>query len=124
MMMHVGGQDAHTGDWSGIHFHASTRYQIRYEFLDSKRQTIVKLQKLDGGKVVKEWFPPKDRPATVAGVRTMDCVDCHNRAPHIYDSSPAAAVTRALVDGALDRKVPWLKQVSLKVLRVANNPPR
>ncbi|HXI60295.1 MAG TPA: NapC/NirT family cytochrome c, partial [Polyangia bacterium] len=120
MMVNVGGQDRRTGEWSGIHFHASTRYRIRYEYLDEKRETVGRIQKLDGDKVVKEWLPPKDRPAAaVVGTRTMDCVDCHNRATHVYDASPTAAVTRALSDGQLDRKVPWLYQTSVRVLKAA-----
>jgi hypothetical protein len=123
IMMHVGGADTRTGDWSGIHFHASTRYQIRYELLDDKRQAIGKIQKLDGVKVVKEWLPPKGVDRKVLGTRTMDCVDCHNRATHVYDGTPDHALTLAFADGRLDRNVPWLYQVGLAVLG-ANTPPR
>ena len=127
MMVHLGGQDARTGDWSGIHWHASTRTQVRYEVLDRKRQIIGKIQRLDGGKVVKEWLPPKDQQGKGGGAvletRTMDCTDCHNRATHAYDGTPASALTHALADGRLDRKVPWLYQVALGVLPAAR-PPR
>jgi nitrate/TMAO reductase-like tetraheme cytochrome c subunit len=123
MTFNIGGKNARTDEWSGIHFHASTRYQVRYEVLDEKRQIIGKIQKLDGGKVVKEWLPPKDRGGTATGMRTMDCTDCHNRATHVFDSSPEAAVTRALKDGDLDRKIPWLHAVSVGVLEGAT-PPR
>ena len=117
MMFHLGGQDPSSGEWSGIHFHASTRYQVRYEMLDDKRQVVGKIQKWDGDKLVKEWLPPKDRTGAVLAMRAMDCTDCHNRATHLYDGTPVAAVTAALVDGRLDRKVPWLYQVSAAVLK-------
>jgi nitrate/TMAO reductase-like tetraheme cytochrome c subunit len=125
MMLHLGGQDPRDGSWSGIHFHASTRYQVRYEVLDDKRQTVGKIQKLDGDKVVKEWLPPPDRSAAgkVLGIRTMDCIDCHNRATHVYDDTPRIGLTRAFVEGQLDRKGPWLFQTSLGVLE-ATSPPR
>ena len=116
MMLHLGGEDARTGAWSGIHFHASTRYQIRYELLDAKRERIGKIQKLDGGKVVKEWLAPKEGTGAVIGTRTMDCTDCHNRATHVYDGTPEQALTRALADGRLDRKVPWLYREGLAAL--------
>jgi nitrate/TMAO reductase-like tetraheme cytochrome c subunit len=120
MMFHVGGADARTGEWSGIHWHASDRYQVRYEVLDAKRETIGKIQKLEGGKVVKEWLPPKDQPqGAVSELRTMDCIDCHNRATHVYDGAPDAAVEKALADGRLDRKVPWLRQIAAGVLKGA-----
>jgi len=57
------------------------------------------------------------------GWRNMDCVDCHNRATHVYDGTPENAVTRALADGRLDRKVPWLYQVGVGVLKTSS-PPR
>jgi nitrate/TMAO reductase-like tetraheme cytochrome c subunit len=116
LMFHIGGEDPRTGAWSGIHFHASTRYQVRYEILDDKRQTIGRIQKLDGGKVVEEWLPPPEQTGQVLGTRIMDCTDCHNRATHVYDGTPESAATRAFADGRLDRKVPWLYQVSLAVL--------
>jgi hypothetical protein len=119
MMFHLGGEDTRTGAWSGIHFHASTRYQIRYELLDAKRERIGKIQKLDGGKVVKEWLPPNESTGPVVGTRTMDCTDCHNRATHVYDGTPEQALTRALADGRLDRKVRWLYQEGLGALKAA-----
>jgi nitrate/TMAO reductase-like tetraheme cytochrome c subunit len=124
MMFHLGGEDRATGEWSGIHVHASTRFQIRYEVLDDHRDRIGKIQKVEGDRVVKEWLPAKpDADAAVKATRTMDCTDCHNRATHIYDESPEAAVTRALVEGRLDRKIPWIYAVSAGVLASAT-PPR
>jgi nitrate/TMAO reductase-like tetraheme cytochrome c subunit len=129
MMLHLGGHDARTNTWSGIHSHATTQYQIRYEMLDDKRQAVGKIQKVEGGKIVKEWLPPKPpgdgaaAAAPVVAMRTMDCVDCHNRAAHAYDGTPEAAVTKALADGRLDREVPWLYQVGLGVLKT-ETPPR
>ena len=123
LMFFVGGQDARTGAWSGIHAHASTRTQIRFEVLDEKRQRIGKIQKVEDGKVVKEWLPAQGGGAPALGTRTMDCTDCHNRATHIYDGTPENAVTRALADGRLDRKVPWLHKVAASVLE-REKPPR
>jgi hypothetical protein len=121
MVFHVGGEDARTGAWSGIHFHASTRFQVRYEMLDDKRQLVGTIQKLDAGKVVEEWLPPPgDRVgAVVTGIRVMDCTDCHNRATHIFDATPEVAVTRAFTEGRLDRKVPWLYGVGVRALATA-----
>jgi hypothetical protein len=125
MMFHVGGEDRRTGEASGIHWHASSRYEVRFEVLDEKRQVIGKVQKLDRGKVVEEWLPQNAQAQheAVREVRTMDCTDCHNRATHAYDGTPADAVARALADGRLDRKVPWLYQVGVGVLAGAA-PPR
>jgi hypothetical protein len=121
MTFNLGGRDPATGEEHGIHWHASHRFQVRYEVLDDKRQVIGRIQKLDNGKVVDEWLPTKG--GTVRELRTMDCVDCHNRATHIYDGTPENAVNRALARGLLDRKVPWLRKTALAVLAGAT-PPR
>jgi hypothetical protein len=123
LLFHVGGEDPRTGAASGIHWHASPRHQVRFEVLDDKRQLIGKIQRVEDGRVVKEWLPPKDQRGAVREVRTMDCVDCHNRATHVYDGTPDQAVTRALADGRLDRKVPFIRQVAAAVL-ASTAPPR
>jgi nitrate/TMAO reductase-like tetraheme cytochrome c subunit len=137
MTFRLGGKDPATGDEHGIHWHASHRFQVRYEVLDDKRQIIGRIQKLDNGKVVDEWLPAKDAPApassaaaaaaaqpgTMHELRTMDCVDCHNRATHVYDGTPENAVNKALAQGLLDRKLPWLRKTALAVLAGAT-PPR
>lgn len=123
MMFHLGGEDRVTGEWTGIHSHSGTRFQIRYEVLDADRDEIGKIQKVEGDKVVKEWLPAKASGAVAKQTRVMDCIDCHNRATHQYDESPRAAVTRALVEGKLDRKIPWIYAVSSSVLATAT-PPR
>lgn len=45
----------------------------------------------------------------------MDCVDCHNRATHIYQD-PEVAVDQALAEGAIDRSLPFAKKVALSAL--------
>ena len=45
----------------------------------------------------------------------MDCIDCHNRPTHIFET-PAGALDRAFTDGLLDRKVPWLRDATEKAL--------
>jgi len=124
MIFPVGGVDPVTSKDSGIHAHISDRYQLRYESLDDKRTIIGKVQRIENGKVVAEWLPPKEnmgKPVTES--RIMDCVDCHNRVAHIYDGAPEAAVEKALASGRLDRSLPWIKQVAVGVLK-AESPPR
>lgn len=117
MMFPVGGENPATKAYQGIHWHVSQRFQVRYEALDKKRQTIGRIQKLDNGKVVEEWLPPGQQIGKVVEVRTMDCVDCHNRPSHIYDGPPENAIDRALTEGLLDRGVPWLHQLGLAALK-------
>jgi hypothetical protein len=41
-------------------------------------------------------------------IRTVDCMDCHNRPAHMY-KSPNKAVDLAMSLGRIDRALPWIK---------------
>jgi NapC/NirT cytochrome c family, N-terminal region len=123
MMFPVGGEHPRTKVYQGIHWHANPRFQVRYEAMDRKRQTVGRIQKLDNGKVVDEWFPSTKQQGPVVEVRTMDCVDCHNRPTHVYDGTPDNAVNKGFREGLLDRGVPWLHQVAVMAL-TSGSPPR
>jgi hypothetical protein len=123
MLFPVGGEDPRTKAYQGIHWHASQRFQVRYQAMDRKRQVIGRIQKLDGGKVVEEWFPSTKPEGPVVEERIMECVDCHNRPTHIYDGSPESAINKGLREGLLDGSVPWLHQMGLLALK-SGAPPR
>jgi hypothetical protein len=44
--------------------------------------------------------------------RRMDCIDCHNRPTHAFET-PAPAVDKALESGELDRSIPYVKRDAL-----------
>jgi len=119
LLYHTGGKDRRTGRWTGIHWHTSDRFVVRYEVLDDKRDTVGKVQVFEDGKLTKEFSPTMPAAGSVREVRTMDCVDCHNRATHTYDGPLETAIERALADGRLDRSVPWLHEVAREVLKDA-----
>ena len=48
-------------------------------------------------------------------VRTMDCMDCHNRPSHRY-LSPERAVNQAMALGKIDPGLPWIKTNAVYVL--------
>jgi hypothetical protein len=118
LALRVGGMNAQTGTHVGIHWHVSRDTIVRYEALDAKREKIGKVQVIKGGKVVAEYLPvdEKVRDAPVKEVRTMDCVDCHNRPTHQYDGSPSNAIDIGFQNGLLDPKTPWLKKVAIPLL--------
>ena len=49
--------------------------------------------------------------------RTLDCVDCHNRATHVYED-PARAVDERLARGLIPADLPFIKRESVRALRV------
>ena len=48
-------------------------------------------------------------------IRTMDCMDCHNRPAHKF-LSPNDAVDQAMAMGRIDPSIPWAKAKVVKAL--------
>jgi hypothetical protein len=110
------------GDNRGeIHWHVAEKNTVRYQAADEKRQEILWVEVLqeDGG-----WkrYENRDVGAPTEGdeghhgeARTMDCVDCHNRATHIYED-PEQAVDDRIAAGEIDRTIPFIKRQALAAL--------
>src|SRR5437763_13732586 len=47
--------------------------------------------------------------------RKMDCMDCHNRSGHDFET-PESAVDRAIADGKLDRSRPYTRRDAIAAL--------
>jgi hypothetical protein len=121
LALRVGGKSRGSGEFSGIHWHVSPELKVEYEALDAKRERIGKVRVYKDGVLTAEYLPPKDFEGSVSEVRTMDCVDCHNRPTHVYDQNPKLAVDRVMLSGALDWKVPFLHSAATAVLEAAGN---
>ena len=121
MLLHTGGLNPKTQQYEGIHWHANPDNQVKFEFLDSERTKVGKITVLSKGRMVAEYLPP-GTPQKALGVRTMDCIDCHNRATHIFAETPKQAIDRALYLGALDAKMPFIAQVSVELLSQTSQP--
>lgn len=111
VLLKVGGtraQNAH-----GIHWHVDPGVKIRYRS-DESREEIYEIEMThddNESKVFKVRGAPEDD-----GVwREMDCVDCHNRPTHIYES-PGPAVDNAIADGRIDRSLPFAKREAMRVI--------
>lgn len=52
--------------------------------------------------------------------RLMDCIDCHNRATHIF-RSPEELIDIALMQGKIDSSLPYIKREGLKMLDPVNS---
>lgn len=53
--------------------------------------------------------PEGDEPSGARHVRTMDCVDCHNRPTHIYHSAKDA-VNLAMAGGSIPATLPYIRR--------------
>jgi len=102
---------------SGIHWHVAKENEVRYSSIDDERERItwVDVRRPDGS---FHRYTSKDVVASenqASFVRAMDCVDCHNRATHIYEN-PAQAIDDRIQRGVLDKSLPFLKREALQAI--------
>jgi nitrate/TMAO reductase-like tetraheme cytochrome c subunit len=94
MLLKTGGGNLDIGRHGGIHWwHIESDNLIRYVAGDDRRETItwVELVTRDG-EVRTYTRPGEDQPsqAQIEAARTMDCIDCHNRPTHLFNTPPKA----------------------------------
>jgi hypothetical protein len=115
LSLRVGGGPT-TPKGSSIHWHVTSKVQYRS---DETREHIywVRAELPDG--TVKEFKRPgeannADNPSG-APVRTMDCVDCHNRPTHIYKPA-VTALDEAMDFGSVPKDLPYIRREGLAAL--------
>ena len=112
LMMLVGG-----GKSGGIHgAHMGPGVQIRYTAQDKKRQTITRVEYRNGAET---------RAYVVAGAKQdalqtfeMQCVDCHNRIGHSFDS-PEQGVDQALTAGKIANDLPFVRKTGVELIKAS-----
>ncbi|OGL44748.1 MAG: hypothetical protein A2161_14305 [Candidatus Schekmanbacteria bacterium RBG_13_48_7] len=102
---------------SGIHWHIGKENEVRYTSADDKRKKIiwVESKKPDGTFIRYNNIYTFKNDTEAKYVRTMDCVDCHNRATHIYEN-PESALDKSIHRGLIDRSLPYIRRESLTAL--------
>lgn len=109
-----------------IHWHVAGRNAVRYQSTDWRRMAIrwVEVRREDGTwhrYENRRWDPARDAGAEPPEMRTLDCVDCHNRATHIYEY-PEKAVDARMARGLISRELPFAKRQALAALTGAYLP--
>jgi len=110
---------------AGIHWHISKNNTIRYASVNDERREMiwVEVHQKDGSVqkfINKKLIGTPQKSAGSKSRRIMDCVDCHNRATHIYEN-PAQAIDRRMHMGLIDRSIPEIKRQGLAAI-TANYP--
>jgi nitrate/TMAO reductase-like tetraheme cytochrome c subunit len=123
MILNVGGGDPRLGEVGGIHWHTDPRNKVEYVVLDHDRQDVpmVRLTKGDGEETVflrEDYDSVEDLELEESEhyeVRTMDCIDCHNRPAHVM-LPPNQAIDSAFALKRLNRDYPELKYNAVELL--------
>jgi hypothetical protein len=113
VLLHVGGRDQF-GKLSGIH--GAHMGHIEYISTDSNNQTISWIgKKNDDGSVTE--YTTTDAKSTNTGQRhTMDCIDCHNRAAHSFET-PEEALNKAMAAGVPNASLPFAHKQGLLLIK-------
>jgi hypothetical protein len=119
MLLKIGGGNEKLGRREGIHWHMNIANKIEYLFTDSIRNEIpwVKLTSREGKVKIfrKKNFVSDEKTFNDENVRTMDCIDCHNRPSHIYHPSDKS-VNLSMSLGRIDETLPFIKNLAVNVL--------
>ncbi len=100
----------------GVHWHMAN--PVQYVATDRLNQRIVWVGLTVGGQQVSyQQQGVQLTPEQLAKLprRDMDCLDCHNRATHVF-AKPEQKLDEALASGGIERTLPFVKREGLKLL--------
>ncbi len=122
LLMKIGPEFKSLGNSEGIHWHINKNFRIEYISDSRDRESIpwVKLTNLKTGEVKifkDELNPISNKTIDTQEVRTMDCLDCHNRASHLLKSAPDY-VDNAFVTGLIPKNLSFFKEAAMEALKM------
>lgn len=102
----------------GSHWHIARKNLIRYASVDDEREVMIWVEARQTDGSMRRFTNRRLKHS--AGyeheeARAMDCVDCHNRATHIYEE-PERAVDERIRLKRMSRSIPYLKKTALDAL--------
>ncbi len=127
LALKVGSGEA--GDRGTIHWHIAAANEVRYQSVTEERERMAWVEVRKGSDYWRYTNRRLHDPSVAANrvahgaseehsepePRILDCIDCHNRATHIYED-PERAVDARMAAGRLDRRIPYLKREALGAL--------
>lgn len=121
LQMKTGPESSAEGLKEGIHWHINPDVKIEYISENDKRENITWVKytnKATGESRVYRNTEATGSDSIVASteVRTMDCIDCHNRPSHNYNS-PTVYFDKAMSGGMIRHDIPFIKKTSMEILR-------
>ena len=119
LIMKVGAPHSALGLVEGIHWHINPNVKVEYIASDYERENIpwVKYTNLETGEAkifLDENNPLDETQMDTLEVRTMDCIDCHNRPSHLY-RAPSRFINTAMVAGNIPPELPEIKSLAVEL---------
>ena len=116
LILHLGGEDSlsHRTGIHGVHLG-----HIEYVATDASRTAIPWVQRDNPDGTQSTYVSSALNGAKPKGeLRTMDCIDCHNRAAHTFVTAEEA-LNDAMADGAVSPELPWVHKEGLQLLKAS-----
>jgi hypothetical protein len=120
LQMKIGASLSALGLQEGIHWHINPDVRVEYVSTTDDRESIpwVRYTNLKTGEVHE--YMDTDNPLQpgqmdTLAVRKMDCMDCHNRPSHNYQT-PIFAINSAITAGLIPKELPDIKSMALEVM--------
>jgi formate-dependent nitrite reductase cytochrome c552 subunit len=113
VLVHVGGRDL-SGRANGIH--GAHLGHIEFIATDNTNQTIPWVAKINDDGSAIEYVSSDAKTPEGGQKRVMNCIDCHNRAAHSFDT-PVNALNMAMARGRLSTSLPFLHKEGLALIK-------
>ncbi len=109
--------DAGAAGNTGVHWHINPANEVRYASINDEREEMIWVESLQPDGTVRRFVNTRLKTGAAEGgePREMDCVDCHNRATHVYEE-PERAVDEKIRTGRIDRDLPFIRRESVAAL--------
>ncbi|UCD16696.1 MAG: NapC/NirT family cytochrome c [Candidatus Zixiibacteriota bacterium] len=122
VLVNTGGGGPGSGEESGIHWHTFISNRIEYIARDQERLDIpwIRATNLKTGRITiyqNIEDPLSEEEIAAAAPRVLDCMDCHNRPSHIYNS-PDNAINTAIYAGWISALLPEIKRISVEAMAI------
>ena len=113
VLVHVGGRDL-SGRANGIH--GAHMGRIEYIATDETKQTIPWAAKVNADGTTTEYLASDAKVPEGREKRVMDCIDCHNRPAHSFDT-PEGAINKAMAQGKISSSLPFVRKQGLALIK-------
>lgn len=118
--MKIGPSHSSKGNTEGIHWHINENVKIEYISSDETREMLPWIRYINLKTGDTTLYQDTDMPldsATMATavVRTMDCMDCHNRPSHQY-ATPQDYFDKAMASGDIASDLTDIKVIAMQLL--------
>jgi nitrate/TMAO reductase-like tetraheme cytochrome c subunit len=113
LVLHLGGVDS-LSHRTGIHGHHLDHYE--YVSADPDAQHIIAVTATNPDGTTTQYVDSSWKGPIKGYTRTMDCMDCHNQATHVFQTAEEA-VDEAMDDGTPSTSLPFVHKEGLALIQ-------